>query len=100
MFKEINTVIDDVQAWLCKDYDSYGRLPALLDVADDLEGQDWLVLLCELWSGFDNIGVYSGDLFWAIRERVLDMESVIPEMMNDEERMAFEALPEQITIYR
>jgi hypothetical protein len=27
------------------------------------------------------------------------MDSVIPELMNDEERTAFEALPEQITIY-
>jgi hypothetical protein len=58
------------------------------------------VLLGELWSGFNNIGFCSGDLFWAIHERVPDMDSVIPEMMSHEERVAFEALPEQITIYR
>jgi hypothetical protein len=92
--------IDDVHASLCKDYGSYERLPALLDVADDMASEDWLVLLGELWSGFDNIGPCSGDLFWAIHERVPDMDSVIPEMMSHEERVAFEALPEQITIYR
>ncbi|NYF53923.1 hypothetical protein [Tunturiibacter gelidoferens] len=92
--------IDDVHTSLCKDYDSYERLPALLDVADDMADEDWLVLLGQLWSGFDNIGPCSGDLFWAIAERVPDMESAIPEMMNHEERVAFEALPEQITIYR
>lgn len=90
--------IGDVYARLCKNYDSYERLPALLDVAEDMEGEDWLVLLGELWSGFDNIGVYGDDLLGAIHERVRDMESVIPEMMCHEERVAFEALPEQITI--
>jgi hypothetical protein len=92
--------IDYVHARLCKNYDSYDRLPALLELADDMEGEDWLVLLGRLWSEIDNIGVYSDDLFGAIRERVRDMESVIPEMMSHEERVTFEALPEQITIYR
>jgi hypothetical protein len=48
--------IDDIHTILCRDYGSHDRLPALLDLADDMEGQDWLVLLGQLWSTFDNIG--------------------------------------------
>jgi len=40
-----------------------GCLPSS-DVADDMASEDWLVLLGELWSGFDNIGFCSGDLYW------------------------------------
>jgi hypothetical protein len=71
-------VIDDVHTWLCKNYDSSGRLSALLDIADDLISEHWLVLLGELWTGFDDIGLHGYDLFWAIHERVPDMDSVIP----------------------
>jgi hypothetical protein len=91
--------IDEVHTWLCH-FGSSGMLPALLDIADDILSEHWLVLLGELWVSFDNIGLHGYDLFWAIHERVPDMDSVIRELMNDEERMAFEALPEQITIYR
>ena len=56
--------------------------------------------LGEMWTDFDNIGVYLSDLFGAVRDKAQNPESMIPELMSDEERMAFEALPEQITIYR
>jgi hypothetical protein len=54
--------IDAVHTSLCKDYDSYGSLPALLDEADEMLDEEWLVLLARLRSGFDNIGPWRGDL--------------------------------------
>lgn len=93
--------VDDLESRLLRKFNSYRRLPVLLRIADYLhDGGDWLALLGKLWSGFDNIGVYGDDVFNAIHERVSSIESVIPQMMSDEERVAFDALPEHITIYR
>lgn len=91
---------DDVYYWLLKNYGSYERLPVLLEVAEDMESEDLVSLLGELWSGFDNVGVYRDDLLWAISEKGWNFESTIPEMMSPEEKAAFETLPEQMTIYR
>jgi hypothetical protein len=91
---------DDVHYWLYKNYGSHERLPVLLEVAEEMESEDFVRLLGELWSGFDNVGVYRYDLLWAIRDRGWNFESTIPEMMSPEEKAAFKALPELITIYR
>jgi hypothetical protein len=96
------TGIDDVRDWLRKNYGSHERLPVLLDVADDevMNFDDWLTLLGEEWLYFDNVGIHKDRLFDLVSEMVLDIETVIPQMMCPKERVAFDALPEQIKIYR
>jgi len=83
-----------------RNYGSHERLPVLLDVAEHMDSQDWLTLLGESWSGFDNIGIHIDELLWKVRERVQDVESTIPEMMSPEDKAAFDAQPDQIIIYR
>lgn len=79
--------------------DSYTRLPALLDMCPLLDAEDFLRLLGEEWSGFDNIGLHIDELMdtpfaaWGDEEPIL-------EMMRPEELEAYNALPEVVTIYR
>lgn len=82
--------------------DSYSRLPAVLDLHPFMIYGDWLRLLGEEWSGFDNIGQHIDDLFdsplfW--RDDAKDA-AVRREMMTADEQAAYDALPEVITIFR
>jgi hypothetical protein len=94
--------IEDVHNWLFKNFGSHERLPVLLDVAeaDIMDYDDWLTVLGEQWPYFDNVGVHKDCLFAVVWDMVSDIETVIPQMMSAEERAAFNALQEQITIYR
>lgn len=72
----------------------------LLDMTWLLSKTDFVRLLGEWWSSFDNIGEFSEwledlDVF-------LDMGyyGTVREMMTPEELTAWEALPEMVTIYR
>lgn len=80
---------------------SYNRLGLVIEVAWQLEPADWFTLLGEEWSVCDNIGLSIDDL----RETPFGDTEHDPgfwrdEMMNVVERAAFEALPDQITVYR
>lgn len=81
--------------------DSHSRLPALLDIHHRMNDADWLRLLGKEWSGCDNIGHYIDDLFdtplcWTFEPSA----TVRREMMTPEETVAYEALPDVVTIYR
>ena len=91
---------DEVARWLYRNHGSHERLPALLEVADEMEREDWFRLLGDAWSGFDNVGYCANELTQAICERLIHCESTISEMMSPEEQVAYDTLPEQITIYR
>lgn len=80
---------------------SYNRLGMMIEVAWRMEPSDWFTLLGEEWSTCDNIGVSIDDLldtpFGDTRhEPGLGRD----EMMNDRERAAYNALPDELTIYR
>jgi hypothetical protein len=92
--------LDEAFNYLCRHFDSYTRLPALLELVDRMEDSDWVMLLGRLWSEFDNIGIHSDEILVEMDCQGWDMESLIDELMSPEERVAFDALPEQITIYR
>ena len=96
--------IDEVRDWIYENCDCNGDssrgLPDLLHIADEMEAKDRLLLLGELWPGFDQISVHGEHLLSMIRDSVADPETVIPEMMTVEEEAAFDALPGRITIYR
>jgi hypothetical protein len=50
--------------------------------------------------GFDNVGLSQADLLEVLPAIIDDIGTVIPELMDSEERAAFEALPDELVIYR
>lgn len=85
----------DVRAYV--DFgDSYERLPRTLRASDErlLSRADLRVVLGEQWTGYDNVGVHLARV-----ERLLPHTPAF-EMMTAGERVAFDALPERVTIYR
>ena len=96
--------IDAVRDWIFErmevSCDASEGLPDLLRVAADMEPGDRLRLLGELWPGFDRICVHLEPLLSMIRTSVADPETVIPELMTTVERVAFDALPDHITVFR
>jgi len=79
--------------------DSYSRFANVIMLLPKMRGEHWWTLLGEAWTCCDNISRYTcsrygiNPLDWAKRAD-LDL------MMDAEERMAFAALPEEITVYR
>lgn len=75
--------------------DSFNRIAWLIDNKRKIEERDWLTLLGETWEQSDGIGPNRRVLRSFMPER-----GPVPEMMTLEDAMAWEALPEQITVYR
>lgn len=75
--------------------DSYTRLGAILDMVGKLAMDEWLKVLGEEWSTCDNIAAYYSAL-----KKVLPKNGPVREMMDDNECLAFSALPETLTVYR
>lgn len=86
--------------------DSYSRLPAIINLFAVMNHSDWLRLVGQEWTGFDNIGPYRvllhklfvGDPL--VDARRGPARGPIPELMDDAELVAYEALPEIVTCYR
>ena len=66
-------------------------------MAHRMDDADWLGLLGQEWSGFDNIGHHIDDLF---ESPLWSRQGAIPEMMTPAEQASFDALPGVITVYR
>lgn len=75
--------------------DSYSRAEALVELAFQLPDAQWHRVLGKNWSTCDNLGVYRTRL----RKLLPDTGPVRP-MMTPDEQAAYDALPEQVTIYR
>jgi hypothetical protein len=60
-----------------------------------LEYRDWLTLLGEEWTGFDNLRDYLPAL-----KRLLGTKGPVREMMSAEENEAYDALPDTVKCYR
>lgn len=75
--------------------DSFNRIPWLIDNALKIKRRDWLTLLGDTWEHSDGLGVNRRLLRLYMPER-----GPVPEMMTIDEAMAWEALPERITVYR
>ena len=75
--------------------DSYSRLAVLLRLSLEMQRHEWLKLLGEEWQGCDNIGPFR----LALRKALGTVGPII-EMMDNKERVAFDALPATVTIYR
>ncbi|MCR5872284.1 MULTISPECIES: hypothetical protein [unclassified Sphingomonas] len=80
---------------------SYNRLGMVIEIAWRMEDGDWMTLLGEEWTTCDNIGLLSDDLLDTPFGDTRDEPGLWRnEMMTAEERAAFEALPDQLTVYR
>jgi len=73
---------------------SYTALPTLLDLYSKMPKSDWLKLLGEHWTGFDNLSQHISEL------RQLIPDGNVRQMMTPDELIALEQLPKRITVYR
>lgn len=78
----------------CNAVGSHQRLDVVMHLAEIMREKLWLRLLGEEWSSFDNVWAYEFDLW----PRLAGVDT--GEMMTRAERVAFEALPDAVTIYR
>jgi len=74
---------------------SYSRLDELLSLFREMTYPDWLTVCGENWSGCDNIGAAR-----LLLRQLLPARGPVAPMMATPECMAWEALPERLTIYR
>jgi len=86
--------------WIYRYFGSYERLRAVLEVEPQMEFRTWLSLLGEVWCDCDNIGIHKDSVLQVLNKRLPRPWGPVFELMDAEERLAFEALPDQFTIYR
>jgi hypothetical protein len=100
---EMEYFTDDLESmseWIFANFGSSEKLPAALEVEGQMEFGTWLSLLGEIWCFCDNLGIYKDWLLGVFNERLVRPWGTVSELMDAEEGLAFEALPDQITIYR
>lgn len=76
--------------------DSYTRLPTILDLAFEMRFNEWLKLLGEEWACCDNISNHIDSL----AEHLSFCEYPIRSMMDANELVKYDELPDVVTIYR
>jgi hypothetical protein len=91
--KEQTTIKEASQRlWLCS---SYSRIDELLLLFREMYYPDWLTICGEFWNMCDNIATYR---IWL--RRLLPERGPVAPMMEPQECLAWEAMPERLTIYR
>lgn len=87
--------IEGARAFLNRYCNSYDLLPQILEFYALMDHRDWLRLLGENWTRFDNVGKH------LLRLRTcLPSETPIREMMSDAELGVYEQLDKLVTVYR
>jgi hypothetical protein len=79
---------------------SYNRLPTLLDLQWSVSAADWLRLLGDEWSSCDNVGQCLDDLEESPLASLSPGDPDRRFLMNESELGVFDALPEEVTIWR
>jgi hypothetical protein len=74
---------------------SYTRLPTIIDLWFRMDRDQWLTLLGDNWSVCDNVGAH-----WRWLQMLLPKVGPVLPMMDTDERAAWDALPDRMTIYR
>lgn len=98
--EELSSDLDEAREWIMTRCGSHERMDAVMYLHGQMDFGEWLSLLGDIWCICDNIGLYKEDLVWIFKEWLDEPLTLIPELMSPEERAAFEALPDQVTIYR
>lgn len=75
-------------------HDSYSRLSEIMRFSDIMSWRSWLRLLGEEWTTLDNLFAWHATLRRLLPGRVTWL------LMNEDERAAWRALPNVVTIYR
>jgi hypothetical protein len=71
------------------------RMAIVLSLRRRMEFADLLFLLGRCWPDCDNIREYARDL-----RQIIGVEGPLLSMMSNEERQAYRALPDKLTVYR
>jgi hypothetical protein len=79
--------------------DSYSRLPTVIKLAKLMERKEWLRLLGDTWTGFDNVGAYQQLLLKATPFRAAK-DGTVFDMMTEDELAAWRDLPDEVTVFR
>ena len=79
---------------LLRYHDSYSRLREIIRFHRMMNRRSWLRLLGEYWSILDNLGARCAVLRMLVPSRTTLL------LMNEEERAAWRALPDIVTVYR
>ena len=98
--RELSPDLNQAREWVFRCCGSSQKMDALFYLEGEMDFPDWLVLLGDLWTSCDNIGLYKDDIFGILEDSLMDPLTMIPGLMDDEEKAAFAALPDEITIYR
>ena len=95
--------LDELRTIMSRHCGSYERIPFLLHIAHGyLDDDDWTRLLFEEWPSADNLGCYIDDLIddtplqWVLN----DPAAYHHLTMTDVERAAYDALPDEIEVWR
>jgi hypothetical protein len=86
---------DEAARFVAAHYNSYSRLPGIIELQRRMLEVDWLRLLGENWSHCDNIVCFAKQL----RLR-LPLRRPVEELMTRGEWAAYGALPPTMTVYR
>lgn len=91
--------------WILCHCGSHERMDAVMHLQNqmaigEMALSSWLVLLGKVWTGCDNIGLYRSDLVEVLKEWHEAPTTTLPKLMSRKEKAAFDALPDQVTIYR
>lgn len=78
--------------------DSYCRMYLLLQLYDHMNHDDWFKLFFENWESCDGCSIYSNELIDIFEEH--DLEDLRQTYFSPEQKATYDALPDQITIYR
>ena len=89
-YKDFESVGKYISRW----FNSYSRLPEIIELHSKADTAIWLKILGDNWSACDNISQY-----------LLHLKKLMPrrtahEMMEPDEYQQFEQLPNLVTIYR
>lgn len=96
-FKAYAELKEDIR--LCN---TYTRLPTLLDLVDVCTSGIWLKVLGQEWVIFDRVTEYLDELLYYTPFGELAQGGEVPiyEMMDEVEIKAYEALPDEVMIFR
>jgi hypothetical protein len=86
---------DEAARFVAAHYNSYSRLPGIIELQRRMLEADWLRLLGENWSHCDNIVCFAKQL----RARI-PLRRPLEELMTRGEWAAYGALPPTLTVYR
>jgi hypothetical protein len=76
---------------------SYSRLPSLLEIGTFCDYDDWLGVVGDWWTSFDNVSQFLGEI---MESPLFIVDWPARSMMTTEENEQLDALPDEVIVYR